>query len=79
MKLHEQIAACLDGSIDHDALPAALQSAIRLPVYNLACHVLRAHKGARAARLQAIPPTIRPQVEDEARRLFYYRKDLYHL
>lgn len=79
MRVDEQITACLCGEIHHDALPAAVQSAIRLPVYRLACKVLAASPRGREALAASIPPTIIDQVKAEVSRLHTLRKNPYHI
>jgi len=64
----------MDGTADYNFLPAALQSAIRLPIYYRACAVLaEPTKEARRAKLNAEPESVRALVEAEALRLHKLR------
>ena len=69
-----QIQAVLSGTASYSDLPAALQSAIRLPIYYRACAVLaEPTKEARRARLDTEPESVRALVETEAFRLHKLR------
>ena len=64
----------MDGTADYNFLPAALQSAIRLPIYYRACAVLaEPTKEARRAKLNAEPESVRGLIETEAFRLHKLR------
>ena len=63
------------GTADYNFLPAALQSAIRLPIYNRACAVLsEPTKDARRAKLDNEAESVRGLVEAEAIRLYKLRR-----
>ena len=64
----------MDGTADYNFLPAALQSAIRLPIYYRACAVLAERtKEDRRAKLDEEPESVRGLVEFEAFRLHKLR------
>ena len=70
----QQIENVLAGTADYNFLPIALQSAIRLPIYNLACNVLaQPTQAARRAVLDSMPDMVRDLVEAEALRLHKLR------
>jgi len=71
----DQIARVLAGEEEYKSLPDALQSAIRLPIYNLACNVLaQPTQAARRAVLDSMPDMVRDLVETEALRLHKLRR-----
>jgi hypothetical protein len=51
-------------------VPEAIQSAVRLPIYQKACELLAIKKDLRKAALYKLPEAIQPLVEAEVRRLF---------
>ena len=62
------------GKAGYNFLPAALQSAIRLPIYYRACAVLaEPTKEDRRAKLDAEPESVSALVEAEALRLHKLR------
>ena len=66
----------MDGTADYNFLPAALQSAIRLPIYYRACAVLaEPTRAARRAKLDSEPEGILALVEAEALRLHKLRSN----
>ena len=70
----KQIAEVLSGTADYSTMPWPLHSAIRLPIYNLACTVLaQPNKATRRATLDEVPETVRGLVEAEALRLHALR------
>ena len=76
MSPQAQIQAVLSGTADYSILPEPLQSAIRLPIYTRACAVLaEPTRGARRAKLDAEPESIRALVETEALRLHKLRSN----
>ena len=70
----------MQGRMTVDDVPcgmrAAVASAVRFPVYQLACQVLAAGGiDARRAMLAGFPDSVRGMVEVEARRVFALRRD----
>ena len=75
MKIRETIAAVLDGKLDLESQPEAIQSVCQLYIYQGACEILGLpDKDERRAALLKIPEKIRPHIEKEARRLWQIRK-----
>ena len=69
------ISQVMAGTADYNFLPAALQSAIRLPIYNRACSVLaEPNKEARRAKLDSEAESVRALVETEALRIYKLRR-----
>ena len=69
------IQAALDGAVSVSTLSKAERSALQLPVYIMAVMVLSLpSKQARRDKLLTLPPDIKPLVEEEAKRVWLYRK-----
>lgn len=64
-----QLAAILSGEILPSEADAAVQSWLRLSVYNMAKSVLRLPKDQRRAQLDGITEGLRGMVESEALRI----------
>ena len=64
----------LRGQVQFEDTPASIQSACQLHFYQGACAVLDADtKAERRARLNRIPPSVRPHVAAEAQRIWALR------
>lgn len=69
MRPSEQLASILSGKMLPSEADDAVQSWLRLSVYNLAKQVLLLPKDARRARLDRVTIGLRGMVEDETIRL----------
>ena len=69
MRPSEQLAAILSGKMLPSEADDAVQSWLRLSVYNLAKQVLLLPKDARRARLDRVTTGLRGMVEDETIRI----------
>ena len=69
MKPSEQLAAILSGKMLPSEADDAVQSWLRLSVYNLAKQVLLLPKDARRSQLDRVTIGLRGMVEDETRRI----------
>lgn len=69
------IQAALDGAVSVSSLSKSERSAIQLHVYIIAVMVLSLpDKQSRRDKLATLPPDIKPLVEEEAKRVWLYRK-----
>ena len=70
-----RLEAVLSGHVAWDDAPAGIQSWARFAFYEAACEILKAQgKTARRNMLLRIPPSMRPHVEAEAKRLWALRR-----
>ena len=54
-----------------DEVPKAIQSAVRLPIYQEALKILELKKDLRKDALYKLPEAIQPLVEAEVRRIYH--------
>lgn len=64
----------LEGKLNHDDAPEAVQSMCRLQYHNAAEQILKLPKEKRKKALQRVPETCRNMVEAETIRLWRLRK-----
>jgi hypothetical protein len=75
-KPSEQAEAVLRGKLAMELVHPAVQSMLRLQIYEGACEILKLPQGERRAALGKIPALIRPHVEEEVVRLWRDRNDV---
>ena len=74
VKPSERIASALEGKIPLEQLSEAELSAIRFPIYQQACQVLRATKEKQVAYFNQLAPDVRDMLKKECRRIYDLRR-----
>lgn len=75
MKPSNQIKAALEGAVSLDELEPAIKSALRLPVYNIACKVLNLPSNdMKREEIEKHPDAIQALIRLECRRVYDLRR-----
>ena len=64
------IADVMEGKKPLEDMPEAIQSAVRLPIYEMACMILDMERSERQPFINNLPVLIRPHIEAETRRIY---------
>ena len=64
------IADVMEGNNPLEDMPEAIQSAVRLPIYEMACMILDMGRSERQPFINNLPVLIRPHIEAETRRIY---------
>ena len=64
------IADVMEGKKPLEDMPEAIQSAVRLPIYEMACMILDMERSERQPFINNFPVLIRPHIEAETRRIY---------
>ena len=74
MKPSDEIKAALEGAVSIDDLEPAILSALRLPVYNIACNVLKLPGNTmQREEIEKHPEAIQALIRLECRRVYDFR------
>lgn len=60
----------MEGKKPLEDTPEAIQSAVRLPIYEMACMILDMERSERQPFINNLPVLIRPHIEAETRRIY---------